>query len=363
MDGTQHLEAALAAPVGLSREADLAHCAAAIRHGSRSFHAASKLLPRRVREPALALYAFCRLADDAVDEAAGPLAAKAEAARRLRLRLDACYRGAPENHPADRAMAAIVEAHEMPKALPLALIEGLEWDAEGRRYRTLSDLHAYSARVAGAVGAMMTVLMGVRDRDALARACDLGNAMQLTNIARDVGEDARAGRLFLPLDWLEEAGIEPERLLAEPRFSPELGAVTARLLREARRLYRRAAPGVAALPADCRPAIYAAARIYGAIGAVVRAQGHDSVSRRAVTTTRAKLGRAALALGDAALSLAPGRPLGLSARPLAQTAFLVEAAAKEYPASRHARAERQVSAFIAVIAELEARDRDPMRPA
>ena len=361
-DGASLAAPALAGPP-VACEADLEHCREAIRHGSRSFHAASKLLPRRVREPALALYAFCRLADDAVDEAAGPLAAKAEAARRLRARLDACYAGRPADCPADRAMAAIVHAHEMPEALPLALIEGLEWDAAGRRYDTLSELHAYSARVAGAVGAMMTVLMGVRSREALARACDLGAAMQLTNIARDVGEDARAGRLFLPRDWLAEAGIDEGAFLEDPRFSPEIGALTRRLLREARRLYLRAAPGVSALPADCRPAIFAAGRIYGAIGAVVRRQGYDSVSRRAITSTSAKVALAGLALGDAALSLAPVRPLGLGARPLAETAFLVDAAAKESPADRRARADAQVSAFISVIAELEARDRSGRRPA
>ena len=99
--------------------------------------------------------------------------------------------------------------------MPDALFEGLQWDCEGRRYEDLEALHAYAARVAGAVGVMMALLMGVRDADALARACDLGVAMQLTNIARDVGEDARAGRLYLPLDWLREAGLDPAAFLAD----------------------------------------------------------------------------------------------------------------------------------------------------
>ena len=93
--------------------------------------------------------------------------------------------GVAEESP---AFAAVIEGFDMPRILPDALLEGLAWDAMGRRYATLSDLRAYSARVASAVGAMMCVLMRVRDRDALARACDLGVAMQLTNIARDVGE-------------------------------------------------------------------------------------------------------------------------------------------------------------------------------
>jgi 15-cis-phytoene synthase len=158
---------------------------------------------------------------------------------------------------------------DMPRALPDALLEGLAWDAMGRRYRNLADLHAYSARVASAVGVMMCVLMRVRSPDALARAADLGLAMQLTNIARDVGEDARAGRLFLPLDWLEEAGIDPERFLADPRPSAALAGVVRRLLDEADELYLRAATGVSSLPADCRLGIAAARHIYAAIGTEV----------------------------------------------------------------------------------------------
>ncbi len=188
---------------------DMAHCVEAIRHGSRSFYAASKLLPRKLRDPALVLYAFCRLADDAVDLQD----AKADAVLRLHERLDLAYAGRPRNAPTDRAFAAIIDDFDMPRALPEALLEGLAWDAMEKRYASLSDLRAYSARVASAVGAMMCVLMRVRDRDALARACDLGVAMQLTNIARDVGEDAHEGRLYIPTDWMTDAGLDPEAFL------------------------------------------------------------------------------------------------------------------------------------------------------
>ena len=213
--------------------ADMEACREAIRHGSLSFHAASRLLPARVRDPALALYAFCRLADDAVDLQLE----KADAVLRLRDRLDLVYAGRPRNAPADRAFADVVAEFEMPRALPDALLEGLAWDAEGRRYADLSGLYAYSARVASAVGVMMAVLMRVRDANALARGCDLGVAMQLTNIARDVGEDAREGRLYLPLSWLDEAGIDPDAFLHDPRPGREVRALTRRLVMEANRLY------------------------------------------------------------------------------------------------------------------------------
>ena len=116
--------------------ADMAHCREAIRTGSLSFHAASKLLPARVRDPALALYAFCRLADDAVDDSDD----KAPAVLGLRDRLDLVYAGRPRNAAADRAFAAVVADYDMPRALPDALLEGLAWDATGRRYDTLSGV-------------------------------------------------------------------------------------------------------------------------------------------------------------------------------------------------------------------------------
>ncbi|MEP0721078.1 MAG: squalene/phytoene synthase family protein, partial [Marinomonas sp.] len=141
------------------RADDLEHCRAVIKTGSLSFHAASKLLPARVRDPPLPLYAFCRLADDEVDEGQE----KAHAVLELSARLDAAYAGKPRNAPEDRAFASIIEEFDMPRALQEALLEGLAWDAQERRYATLSGVRSYSARVAAAVGAMMCVLMRVRD--------------------------------------------------------------------------------------------------------------------------------------------------------------------------------------------------------
>jgi phytoene synthase len=297
---------------------DRAACRAAIADGSRSFHLASKLMPRPCREPAYALYAFCRLADDAVDLSAG----KAAALARLRARLDAAYARCPFDHPADRAFADMAWRYAMPRALPEALIEGLAWDAEGRRYADLSGVRAYGARVAGAVGAMMTVLMGPRAPWVLARACDLGVAMQLTNIARDVGEDARAGRLYLPTDWLRAEGIDPDGFLAEPRFTPALGGVVAALLAEAERLYDRAAWGVGGLPRGGRAAIRAARLLYREIGREVARRGFDSVSGRAVVpgATKRRLLAAAVVGWDMPAT-------GRDAPPLPETAWLVDAVA------------------------------------
>ncbi len=323
--------------------ADLARCEAILRQGSKSFHAASLLLPQRVRQPALALYAFCRGVDDAVDDvdldaskrsgeaASTELAirdAKLQACETLERRLRAVYAGCPEDRGVDRLFASLVEECSLPQALPEALLDGMRWDAEGRTYETLEEVHAYGARVAGTVGVMMTILMlgpaspseGPVRQVLYARAADLGVAMQLTNISRDVGEDARMGRVYLPGTWLQDAGIDRDAFLANPRFSPALGSVVGRLLDEADRLYIRADAGIPGLPASCRPAIRAARHIYAAIGTIVRHRGLDSVSSRASTSTLRKL---ALVFR----SLFPSRfpPEVQTAPPLVGTAFLVAA--------------------------------------
>ncbi len=304
---------------------DLDHCRAAIRTGSKSFHAASLLLPAKVRDPALALYAFCRLADDEVDEGSE----KGRAVLELQERLDRAYAGRPRNAPEDRAFTSLIETFDMPRALPEALLEGLAWDAMERRYATLSDLRGYSARVASTVGAMMSVLMEVRDRHALARACDLGVAMQLTNIARDVGEDARAGRLYLPLDWLAEAGVDPDAFLADPKPERWTRRITARLLAEAHRLYARSEAGISALPLRARPGIFAARYIYAGIGGALRRLSHDSISHRAHTGKASKVGWLAVSALRAAGTVVLPTPAVIYAPALQETEFLVSAAAKE----------------------------------
>ena len=264
---------------------DLAACEELMRGGSKSFFAASSLLPQRVRMPAIALYAFCRVADDAIDEHSDDTLAM----QKLQKRLKAIYNGEPEAIIEDRAMAMVTHRYGLPRELPEALLEGFAWDAAGRHYDTIEDLHHYCARVAGSVGAMMAMIMGITNPHALARACELGNAMQLTNIARDVGEDARNGRLYLPRAWMRVAGIDPNDWLANPQFTPALGEVIGRVLLEADRLYQRGSSGIAALPRDCRGAILAAANIYAEIGRVIADREMNSVSSRAVVSSTRKL--------------------------------------------------------------------------
>jgi len=297
---------------------DLGACREALRAGSKSFAAASRLLPVHVRDAATILYAFCREADDSVDLHAGGVDAVAD----LRNRLDGIYAGTPRAFATDRALADVVRTHALPRELLDALIEGFEWDAGGRRYASMGELQDYAARVAGTIGAMMAVLMGARSASAVARACDLGVAMQLTNIARDVGEDARAGRLYLPLDALEAAGIDPDRWMAKPEISDALRAVIRNLLSVAQSLYARVDAGVAELSPECRPGIDAARFIYAEIGRVVALRNYDSVSRRAVVSKGRKLMLLGRALTGSARVRA--RAAGVEA-PLAATRYLVDA--------------------------------------
>jgi len=300
--------------------ADLEACRVILRAGSKSFSAASLLLPRRVREPATAIYAFCRVADDRIDSQPGATGLVVDD---LRDRLYRVYLGRPENDPVDRALAAVVERERVPVELFEALLEGLAWDADGRRYETLDDLHAYAARVAGTVGAMMTLLMGRRAASVLARACDLGVAMQLTNIARDVGEDAARGRIYLPLAWMREVGLDPDAWLGRPAPDEATRSVVARLLESADELYARADAGISGLPADCRVAIRAAKLIYSDIGRGVMRAGFDSVTRRAVVSRARKVW-----LIVRSLKARFERPRLLDAPPLGPTRFLVAACAE-----------------------------------
>lgn len=305
--------------------AELQACRALMRGGSRSFSTASLLLPPRVRDLATGLYAFCRVADDAIDGSADPAAEL----QGLRERLDAIYAACPGPEAADQALACVLEIQPLPRALLDALLEGFAWDAAGRRYETLAELQDYGARVAGTVGVMMALLMETRAAAALARAGELGVAMQLTNIARDVGEDAAAGRLYLPREWMRQEGLDPEAWLVAPSFDPRLARVIERLLSEAEVLYLRAECGVEALPRDCRAAIQAARLVYAEIGHALAERGFDSVSRRSVVRRSRQLALVLRAM--AATIVPPGHPMtaGGASPPLPAVRFLVDAAARD----------------------------------
>jgi phytoene synthase len=266
--------------------ADVAACHAAIRRHSRSFYAASRLLPVAVRDAAVATYAFCRAADDAVDDAVGPAEARVRHAD-TRRQLDRVYRAQPLESAAGRAFARVAVVHGIPRGEPDALLDGMAQDLDTVRIRDEGELLLYCYRAAGVVGRMMSRIMGATGAEALTRAVHLGIAMQLTNIARDVGEDARSNRVYLPATWLAEAGGSADEVLAA-RPSAAGRRVTLRILDLAERYYASGILGIGLLPARCRPAILSAALLYRAIGRKVRARDGDGVSARARVGTMHK---------------------------------------------------------------------------
>jgi phytoene synthase len=282
----------------LVRSDDCEACRAWIREHSKSFYLSSLLLPERVRQAAWALYAFCRRADDAVDElgAHDQALARVEA---LHHRLDTVYRGdaAMQQNPIDRAFAAIAARYQIPRALPEALLAGMEMDARGAIYDTDDDLLVYCFRVAATVGLMMTRIMGCSDELAYTRAADLGVAMQLTNIARDLGEDARRGRVYLPRTLCDQVGLDPRQLASARRATPPMQEAVRRVLARADQHYRAADQGVPLLPRACRFAIASSRHIYAAIGGAIARNGYDSIERRAYVPLGGKLLLVARSLG------------------------------------------------------------------
>lgn len=283
-----------------------------IAHHSKSFYLSSLLLPRGHREESWALYAFCRQADDSVDgdnpgDGTVPADAPMETAlllarvKALRLRLAAVYAGAPgsgEAHAIDRAFRAVVVRTGLPQAVPQRLLSGMEMDARGTRYHSWDELYGYCFNVAATVGLMMTYVMGhrmeaARRPEVLLRACDLGMAMQLSNIARDIGEDARRGRLYLPDELLTRHGLAAAQVLelgqrgqAAP---PPLRAAVQELVQRADSHYQAAALGTAMLPRESQLAIRSALRIYSGIGERLRRRGFEALTQRVYVPLSGKL--------------------------------------------------------------------------
>ncbi|HZZ37421.1 MAG TPA: phytoene/squalene synthase family protein, partial [Caulobacteraceae bacterium] len=204
--------------------------------------------------------------------------------------------------PVFAAFQQVALRREIPEAWATQLIDGFAMDVAGRRYETLDDTLDYCWHVAGVVGVMMALVMGVRPSDmtTLRRAQDLGLAFQLTNIARDVVEDAANGRVYLPAAWLAQAGVA-EDAVGAPESRPAVAAVTARLLAVAEPYYDSAQAGLAALPFRCAWAIAAARGVYRQIGVEVTRRGARAWDQRVSTSSVQK---AWLALAGLAMALA-----------------------------------------------------------
>lgn len=269
-----------------TRAALVAHARATIKHGSQSFSAASQLFDSVTRERAWLLYAWCRRCDDIADNQVmgGELGDQSDLDARLSLirKLTAkAFAGEPTGDPAFDALGVVAQEVGLTPAMAEDVIAGFALDAEDWRPRTEADMMRYCFHVAGAVGVMMAVVMGVdpKDTDTLDRANDLGLAFQLSNIARDIVEDDAAGRCYLPAEWLVEQDIEPGQH-TKPHHREELAEMAARLVALVEKHEAAARVGAERLPFRSRWAVLSAARIYGAIGRKVRKRGTEAWNSR-----------------------------------------------------------------------------------
>lgn len=295
----------------------------AIEQGSKSFAAAARLFDRRTRESAWQLYAWCRHCDDVIDgQALGhgavepSMAEKRERLEWLYAQTRAAFAGQPVADPAFAAFQRVARAHHLPEAWPLELLAGFGMDVEGRTYESLEDLLLYCWRVAGVVGVMMARVMGVTEETVLRRACDLGLAFQLTNISRDVVEDARGGRVYLPSDLLGAAGVDPSpSAVADAANRGAVFTVVQRLLAAAEPYYDSAVQGLPDLPFRSAWAIAAARGVYREIGRKVVREGPRAWDARPVVGGRAKARRALEGGLIAARAVTVGRLTGRRPRP------------------------------------------------
>jgi 15-cis-phytoene synthase len=283
--------------------ADLVTAAeATIRAGSKSFRAASRLLDRRTRERAWLLYCWCRHCDDVTDgqllgHGAGHQIGSVAEIHTMTLQVLA---GQPVGELPFDALGEVLAECAIPHVYVLDHLAGFALDAEGWRPDDEADLLRYCYNVAGTVGCMMAIVMGIdqRDEETLRRACDLGVAFQLANIARDVRDDHEVGRCYLPAQWMETFAVDPRDPL-RPDRRDQLVALVARICELADRYEASAVSGIARLDFRSRWAVHAAAGIYGRIGRRVAHLGPVAWDRRVIVPRNEKAAILLTALGAA----------------------------------------------------------------
>ncbi|OQW59460.1 MAG: hypothetical protein A4S14_05735 [Proteobacteria bacterium SG_bin9] len=303
-----------------------------IKTGSKSFAAAAKLFPAETRTSAHLLYAWCRHCDDVIDgQTLGFESGEAgrhdpaRALDQLRIQTKRAIAGATMDDPIFEALKRVCAKHEIPAAYPLALLDGFQMDVENRTYASLNETLTYCYHVAGVVGIMMSMIMGAREETVLDRANDLGLAFQLSNIARDVLDDAKLDRVYLPAEWLSEVGVEamPAAILA-PDNRSRLSQVARRLVDEAEKYYDSSLHGLEHLDLRSAWAIAAAHSIYRKIGKRVVERGADAWDTRSATSKVEKLGSVVSAAGTALYAHSLGKlsqpepRAGLWTRPLVE---------------------------------------------
>jgi phytoene synthase len=277
-------------------EAAIAHCETIIEEGSKSFSLAARLFDREKMSGAFSLYGWCRYCDDQIDLCRDQAAGR-DRLRVLRRQTQDVFAGRPQDEPIFLAFQYATVRYAIPAHYPLELLEGMAMDVRSETYETLEELLLYCYRVAGTVGLMMAHVMGVSDEKALEHACDMGIAMQLTNIARDVMEDFDRGRVYLPISWLTQADL-PVAEIGRPENRGKVAELTRRLLAIADAYYRSGRTGIRYLPFRCGCAVAAAQNVYSEIGRMVLNRGQRAWDERTYTSKARKFVLAAWGIGQ-----------------------------------------------------------------
>jgi len=258
------------------------------RRTGKTFHLATRVFPERVRRPTYVLYAFFRLADEVVDDAAG--VPPKEQRRRLERIRDAALGRTESDDPVLTAFAETCEAYSIPDSEVDAFVDAMLVDIEKSRYRTYDEVREYMRGSAAAVGVMMTYVMQPEDVDmALPHARKLGEAFQLTNFLRDVGEDIEElDRVYLPIETLERFGSNGDEIRGRDPTAEFQRAVQAELHR-AEALYRDGVAGIKYLPRDCQFAVLLAAVLYADHHRLIRERDFDTLTATPSLSRRRKL--------------------------------------------------------------------------
>lgn len=265
------------------------HARSIIKHHAKSFFLSSQFLPKQKRIAAYSVYAFCRYADNIVDNPRNR--STEEVLRELenfRDEVELSFKYKESEHPVLKSFAFIADKYDIPKQYAMDLLDGVKMDLEKNRYETFDELYLFCYRVASVVGLMMTYILGFnKNENTLEYAEKLGIAMQLTNILRDIKEDKQQNRIYIPLKEMQDFGVSEFAIMNE-KNSDELRELIKFQVDRAWNYYLEAEPGIKMLDKDSRFAIYAASRIYSGILNIIQNNNFNPFQSRAFVPNRKK---------------------------------------------------------------------------
>jgi 15-cis-phytoene synthase len=263
------------------------YCRQISQHHAKTFYLASLFLPKRQQNPIFAIYALLRTVDDLVDMAEDKLTngliTKEEIQKLLegwKSKLKACYAGEVENDPIMMAWHDTLKSFQIPIEYPLDLMDGVAMDIEFKPFETFDELYVYCYKVASVVGLMTSEIFGYTDKQALQHAIELGIAMQLTNILRDIGEDVDRGRIYLPLEELRQFNYSTEEFMQKTR-NDNFNSLMKFQIERARSYYLSSEKGIPMLEKQTRFAVGISSMNYCNILHAIEKNGYDVFSKRA----------------------------------------------------------------------------------